>query len=534
MKTAALVLAILATVFGALGALLAFVFGSFAASIPAGLGGGTSISKNATWALVALVVGIVGTALVGRRPRVGAGMFVVAAVVGMIGTAAFALGALLYVIAAGLAFFVKPIVAAAESSTAAAPALATAGVEGRSSGRPRLGRRSTMIALGAVVLVIAIVATTAIIGQASEQRPATALFDAIQQGDDAALAALLPSASRSGNATVDAQTALRTALGNSSLAFLTQDWLRSLGPTTGTTMAFENLKTTTVSKTDDKGVVRMTGIFAPSNPNPLVNALLQAARVGFQADVPTARDGSSWYLDARRVSLPPPTPTAGGGSTPKPPDPPTPTPSPTRAQLPTTTLDGATFTADFNSAANLPTPGPVHFGTYTLAYQGGHALLNGCKKLFSPDERCFWGVNRPAGFLSVAATATSQAEWGIVLREVVDDWVDSQALNNAALGSINPQTGQYQVIIVAHAVGERFRDGGQTVATGSCDCINRNGPNTVEFDVRGAELVLLVNGVAATRVADTQVLRGTHYGVYWVGGYPDSLTSIDLTYFAGK
>jgi hypothetical protein len=567
LKTATLVLAILANIFGALGAIIALLFGSLAASVSFGLGG-TDIARNAAWALAAVALGIVGTVLIGRGPRVAAVLLVIAGVAGILGTASFVVGSVLYVIAAGLALFANSAAPAPRSVAVGMTAPATAGsspaltgssdlpvgaVGNESDGgaterpaassaatahrSPRLGRRSTRIAGAAAVLVVAIVVVSTIVGQASEQRPATALFDALQAGDDAALAQLLPAGARTGNSSADAQTALRRALGNSVLSFVAEDWLRSFAPATGTKISFENLQTTTVSKTADSGVVRVTGVFSPSNPNPILNTAMQVARIGFTANIQTVRAGTSWYLASSPTATTTGTSpaTAGSASTPKPTDRPTPTPSPTRIPLPTTTLDGATFTADFNSAANLPTPGPVNFGTYTLAYQGGHALLNGCKKQFSPDERCFWGVNRPAGFIAVAATATAQAEWGIVLREVRDDWLNTQSLNNAALGSINPRTGQYQVIIVAHPnAGDDARDGGQTVANGVCDCINRDGPNTVEFDIRGAELVLMVNGVAVTRVADTQGLRGSHYGVYWVGGYPDSLTSIDLTYFVGK
>ena len=416
------------------------------------------------------------------------------------------------------------------------PMATAASAAGLSHRGRRLGRRSTLIAAAAAILVIAIVVVGAIVGQASEQRPATALFDALQAGDDGALAQLLPSNARTGNSSADAQMALRRALGNSVLAFLAEDWLRSFGPATGTKIFFENLQTTTVSKTADSGVVRVTGVFSPSNPNPILNAALQAARIGFAANIQTVRDGASWYLASSATATTTGTSpaTAGSASTPKPTDPPTPTPSPTRAPLPTAKLDGATFTADFNSSANLPTPGPVGHGAFSLLYQGGHALLNGCREFYG-GERCLWGITRPAGFQAVAATATSQGEWGVMLRALRDDWFDTQSLNSAALGSINPRTGKYQVIIVAHASpSDHDSGGGLTVASGSCECINHDAPNTIQFGVRGAELVLTINGVEATRVADTQGPRGSGYGVFWAGGFPPSLTSIDLTYFAGK
>jgi hypothetical protein len=357
LRTAALVLAILASVFGALGAIIAVLFGSFAETVSFGLGG-TGIARNATWAFAALAIGIVGTVLVGRRPRVAAAILVAAAVIGILGTASFVVGSLLYAIAAGLAFFQKPTASATASiarPTSAGPLPASSGspgapsvvgeTEGGGAGvptptssayrGPKLGRRSMLLAAAAAILVVAIVVISAVVGQASEQRPATALFDALQAGDDAALAGLLPAAARTGNTARDAQTALRAALGNSSLAFLTEDWLRSLGPATGTKMAFENLKTTTISKTDSGGVVRMTGVFSPSNPNPLVNFALQAARVGFSADIQTMRSGSTWFLDssALAVAATPAPISVAVTSTRAPTAPPPPTPSPAPKHL---------------------------------------------------------------------------------------------------------------------------------------------------------------------------------------------------------
>jgi hypothetical protein len=357
LKTAALVLAILATVFGALGAIVALLFGAFAATISFGLGG-TGIAQSATWAFAAVVIGIVGTVLVGRRPRIAGVILIGAAVVGMLGTASFVVGSLLYGIAAGLAFFLKPVALSAPmgitppASASSPPGLAglpdrsvAAVMGGGGAGAspadaswyrgPKLGRRSTLLAGAAAILVTATVVTSVTVGQAAEQRPATALFDALQAGDDAALAQLLPAAVRTGNTTRDAQTALRAGLGNSNLAFLTEDWLRSLGPATGTKMAFENLKMTTVAKTDDGGTVRITGVFSPSNPNPLINYALQAARVGFSANIPTVRSGSSWYLApgaASVASAPTPAPVAVA-STRAPTAPPPPTSSPTPKHL---------------------------------------------------------------------------------------------------------------------------------------------------------------------------------------------------------
>jgi len=369
LRTAALVLAILASVFGALGALLAVFFGSFLASISFGLGG-TDIVRNALWAVAAVAIGVFGTVLLGRRPRVAAIILVAAAVLGILGTAAFVVGAVLYVMAAGLAFFARSeiplaasgITAAVLADTAAFPAGsvvqqgvtatlrdgAVAATPSRSLSRvPRLRRRSTLVVAAATLLLIAVVVVGGVVAQAGEQRPATALFDALQKGDDAALAGLLPAAARSGNVTRDAQAALRLALGNSTLAFLTEDWLRSLGPATGTTMAFENLKTVTVSKSENSGVVRVSGVFAPTNPNPLINAALQIARVGFSTDVLTMREGSSWYLDAVPAVRPSPSASI----------PPTPPSTPDRLRVTTgptvssVTAGGATLTWITNKPA---------------------------------------------------------------------------------------------------------------------------------------------------------------------------------------
>jgi hypothetical protein len=296
------------------------------------------------------------------------------------------------------------------------------------------------------------------------------------------------------------------------------------------------------SGTQDRGPpqavsVRVTGAFSPSNPNPVINFGLQVARVGFSADIHTVRDGSGWYLglDSTAVAgAPTPAPVTTTSTPLRTAAPPTPTPSPTPTPLPTSTLEVATFTADLATGSNLPAPGRIHFGRYMLAYEGSHALLGGCI-YGSVGDRCFWGVNRPAGFVTVAATASAQGEWGIMLRALRDDWFDAQALNSAALASINPRTGQFQVVIVSHAGAAAVDSGGgQVVASGPCDCINRSAANTVEFGASGTELVLKINGVPAVRVADTQGLRGSGYGVFWVDGPPDSLTSIDPTYFAAK
>jgi len=76
-------------------------------------------------------------------------------------------------------------------------------------------------------------------------------------------------------------------------------------------------------------------VFSPSNPNPLINLALQAARVGFSVDIATVRDGSSWYLGT--AALPPPgtptSPVAVASSRAPTGPPPTSTPSPAPKHL---------------------------------------------------------------------------------------------------------------------------------------------------------------------------------------------------------
>src|SRR6185437_7372872 len=97
-RTAVLVLAILGDVFGGLGTLLAFVLGMTLVGLSSGAAG-QGAANGAVLALVALVIGIVATALSNRHPRIAGALLLVAAVLGSAGTLSFLLGSVLYLIA---------------------------------------------------------------------------------------------------------------------------------------------------------------------------------------------------------------------------------------------------------------------------------------------------------------------------------------------------------------------------------------------------------------------------------------------------
>lgn len=311
MRTAVLVLAILGDVFGGIGALAAFVFGATLV----GLSGGTAgqgATNGAFLALLALAIGIGGTAVATRRPRLAGSLCLIAAVVGTLGTFAFALGSLLYIVAGVLAFFVKPELGTPDVATfAVPPALgATANAHFRSRRTPGLPRFSRRVWLpgAAVALLLTTVLTGSALAQPAEHRPIRTLLEGLQNADDVALASVLAPNLRAGNGVRDAETALILALGRSEIGFVNADWLRRLGPVTGTTMTFEHLTLTTTSKTDRAATVHIRGLFAPTNENPVLRLLLQGLRQTFDADIAVSSISGAWYVTSSAVAVPPPAP----------------------------------------------------------------------------------------------------------------------------------------------------------------------------------------------------------------------------------
>lgn len=418
MRTAVLVLAILGDVFGGIGTVLAFVFGAAVIEMSGGFAG-RGAANGAVLALLALVIGIIGTALATRRPKIAGGLLVIAAILGTVGTNAFVLGSLLYLIGGAMAFFVKPLALSATTPVAASTT-GSVGVFATAEEptvvlhrfRPLAARRMPLVVGAIAVVILALVAGSAL-AQPAEQKPVNALLSGLQRGDDVALANLLLPGLRANDAVADADAVLSNAFGRSQISFVSADWLRKWGPITGTKIAFENLTVTTASKGANAAVVHVRAIFAPTNDNPLINVIVQVLRQAFDADLPMASESGQWYV-AGAPAKPPDVGTGGGGgggsgggstgssgggpSTPPPPPPTTPPPP-----LPTVTMAGATFTADFNTARDLMTAGRVGFGRFQLTYGAGRALLSECAGGVS-DNRCLWGLDH-TGWLAVAATA---------------------------------------------------------------------------------------------------------------------------------
>lgn len=527
MRTAVLVLAILGDVFGGIGALLALAFGASLVGLSGGVAG-QGAAGGAMLALLALVIGIVGTALASRRPRVAGTLLVIAAILGLVGTFSFALGSLLYVIGGVMAFFVRPVSAVPAGQTAPSPEVGVNSQPRRPRLLPRITRRTGAVA-AVLVVVIAILGSLAA-AQNAEQKPVKALIAAIVRGDDVALAALLDPALRSGNAGQDAERVLTLALGRSELSYINSAWLRRMGPVTGTTMAFENVSYATANPGGSSAAVHLRGLFSPSNENPIVNLLLQAFRGSFDADVAVANVSGGWYVTGPGV-VPPPSRSPGvvvdsRPATAPPTLPPSPTPPPATPKPTVTLVPPVLFAADFSAPSGLPSQGR----SYSLNYQGGHALLNQCP---GGLDRCVWGVNS-TGLVTIAATGESRTgascpacgDWGLVFRAGPTNWMERGLADNATLAMISPTTGEYQLIVVTNL--------NETVlAKAACTCVNRVGANTVEVGLSGTQLYLAINGVEVTRVPDTQGTRGAGYGVFIRQNINDT-TSLDLSYFAGK
>jgi hypothetical protein len=294
-RTAVLVVAIVADVFGGLGALAALLFGVTIAGLSGGAAGGGA-TGGALLAVVGLAIGIGGTVLATRRPRVGGALLVLAALLGSAGTFAFALGSLLYLIAGGMAFFVTaagPTQVAGESA-----ALVAAPLTAATSRRPQVpGGKRTWAIVGALFVALLAALGGSALAQPAEQRPVRALLEALAKADDVALAELLAPELRSRTAARDAQAVLSYAFGQSELGFLNADWLRRLGPITGTTMRFENLTVTTIARTPTTAIVHVRGIFAPSNDNALMRLLLGGLRQPFDTDIMLSTTAGAWYVN---------------------------------------------------------------------------------------------------------------------------------------------------------------------------------------------------------------------------------------------
>jgi hypothetical protein len=307
MTTAVLVLAILGDVFGAIGAGLGLLFGSALVGLSQGAAG-QGAAAGAGLAVVAVVVGIAGTALCGRRPRVAAVLLVGAGTLGVLGTFAFALGALVYVIAGVMALFVTSPASVTDGRVASSPATAAPRSPSAAT-RSRVPRRPLAIGLALALLALAVFAAVGL-AQPPEHRPVQAMLAALRSGDEIALAGILAPGQRV-SLSKDAETVLSNALGRSEISFLGADWLRSLGPVTGTTLAFENVTLTTTSKDADSAIVHARGLFVPSNDNPLIRALLAGFRRPFDADIAVSAVAGQWYVSGLRARAPTPTPTEG-------------------------------------------------------------------------------------------------------------------------------------------------------------------------------------------------------------------------------
>jgi hypothetical protein len=258
-----------------------------------------------------LVLGIGATTVVGSRPRFGGVGLVAAALLGLAGTTAFALGALLYVIAAALAVVGRGrshsvALVGAPSQLRTVPGRSLAAIPWRSR---KLAAVAAVVALSFLTIIVAPRLT-----EPAEQRPVRAMLDALRKGDDLALADLLVPSARTTSAAVDSSAVLASALGQSDIAFLTADWLRTLGPATGSSLSFENLTIKTTQKDAATATVHVRGLFTPSNDNPIVRALLAGLRRTFDTDVRVASSDGRWFVVSRIVAPSIGAPLSGAGA----------------------------------------------------------------------------------------------------------------------------------------------------------------------------------------------------------------------------
>lgn len=303
MRTAVLVLAIIGDVFGVFAVIAAFAFGSTLVGLSGGYAG-SGATSGAGLAVLAVILGIGMTVVCQARPRLAGAGLATAAIVGVVGTWSYLPTTVLHLIAGTLALFAPAQPRVLQASVATVPAEHSATALHRTRPRLRLSRRQVAV-VAAAVIVSGVVGSVALAVPA-EQQPVRALLAAIAAGDDVALADLLAPSQRRGSATADASEALSAALGHSEIAFVTQDWLRTLGPASGTKVSFEELRLTTAPSQANDGntvVVHVRGIFSPHNDNGVLDALVKTLRRPFDADVALTRIDGRWYVTGSSSSL---------------------------------------------------------------------------------------------------------------------------------------------------------------------------------------------------------------------------------------
>lgn len=563
MATAVLVLAIIADVLAVPAAIGAFAFGSFLANSTGGALG-TNVLGGGILGLVAAAMGIGGTAVARRRPKLAAMLLGTAGVAGAIGTLAFLPATALYIVAALLALFAQPIPAlsltvtgsgspAGASRTAAAhlgSAPAASAASERIAARripsiPPIGRRLGLAA-GGITLVVALVGLATTARGDDELAVARTLFAAIEKHDEVALAQVLPDSSRTTDIAGDAARALSVAFDGTGLSLLSTEWTGRIAQASGAEIRFERLTFASLGKNDERARVRATGTFAPRHENPLINAGLGLLKRPFQVDLALVKTPGGWRIDAPPVAFQASAPPSAPGTTvtsrtlaptvsatpvqSAPTTAPTPTPSP----APTAPPFQATWTADFNDPSGSGLlPAGVEDRSYSLRYQGGHAILGGCERDRVSIEPlpCYWGVTRPdPGFSAITATAEADAVWGLVFRATGGtDWTIRRRLDSALFAWILPGRGQYGLSLAERDGTTRFTG----VASGTSPAVRAEGPNTLELRIEGAQVVFVVNGTEVLRRSDPQGRVGLGFGVSINPGVRDS-ASLDLWHFAGR
>lgn len=531
MRVAVIVLAVLGIVFGFIGALAAFALTDAASGLTGGVLG-TQARNNSLWSLGAVVLSVVALALIGRSPRLTAVGLLASAVIGVLGSSFFVVATLLLGIAGLLAFFVPASLAQAAASSAEGAVTSTGATmrmpipRAPSLERVRAARPVILgpvrlpwplaAALAAAVIVVAGVLTAGLVSDASEQKPVTALFAAVSSYDTPALAALVPPDARSGSTDAAASRVLSTALGGSEISFLANDLFGKLGKTSGAAISFEKLSVSTVSKKDDTATVRATGILVPSHPNALINAGFQLLRTGFTTTISMRRVGSTWYVDMPPVVAQPGSvsatrsaeglPATSATPTPVPVTPtrapmpvPTIAPTPTRAPVALATPMTARYVADFKDPAGSGLPPATEFARY----QGGGALMSGCRNV----NFCWWTVRPSSPFTAVEAFAETQGgvNWAVALRVTED-------ARNAVLAGLQSDGTCWMVT--------RINGGWQNdmMVTKDCRDLHRTAGDRIGLAVRGAKIVMSLNGSEVLSAFDSQTDLGNGFGIAVAGG----------------